>query len=187
VEENLYVFRIHGRYKLNEKIDFGAGFSYFSVSSQIPEIPVNLKIPEYRVQQDISWKQLFTKFSLQHRFQIEERFFQNSNEIIPTSGTTFFWRFRYRLQGECTVWAIENQSLKAVVYDELMINGGENILNNTFDQNRIFLALRYSASKDISFELGYLNSFQQRATGVDYFDRDIIRFTLYHKINLSKQ
>ena len=68
-----------------------------------------------------------------------------------------------------------------------MINGGENVVKNTFDQNRIYAALQYGVNKNIALELGYLNSFQQRASGVDYFDRDIIRFTFFHKINLPKK
>jgi hypothetical protein len=72
------------------------------------------------------------------------------------------------------------------VYDELMINGGKNVLKNTFDQNRIYAALHYGINKNIALELGYLNSFQQRSSGIDYFNRDIIRFTFFHKINLYK-
>lgn len=68
-----------------------------------------------------------------------------------------------------------------------MINAGQKIVYNTFDQNRIYAGLQYGFNKNITFELGYLNSFQQRAGGVDYYDRDIIRFTLYHKINLQKK
>ncbi len=77
--------------------------------------------------------------------------------------------------------------MNAIVYDEIMINGGKNIVKNTFDQNRIYGALQYGVNKNIALELGYLNSFQQRPSGVDYFDRDIIRFTFYHKINLQKK
>ena len=77
--------------------------------------------------------------------------------------------------------------MKAIVNDELMINGGKNVVKNTFDQNRIYAAFQYGVNKNIALELGYLNSFQQRASGVDYFDRDIIRFTFYHKINLHKK
>jgi hypothetical protein len=32
--------------------------------------------------------------------------------------------------------------------------------------------------------LGYLNSFQERASGVDYFNRDIIRFSFIHDENI---
>ena len=185
-EENLFLLRMQGRYKINSNIDIGAGYAYFSVATQDPNNPRDFQTPEHRVQQDIGWKQdLNSSIILHQRFQIEERFIHNSNneELLP--GSTFTWRFRYRLQGEFSCWNKEAQHLTAVVYDELMINAGENIVKNTFDQNRIYAALRYGVNSNIAFELGYLKSFQQRASGVDYYDRDIIRFTFYHKINLK--
>lgn len=187
VEENSYAFRIQGRYKINPEIEIGAGFAYFSVATQDPEINYDFNVPEYRGQQDIIWKKDFNKFTLIQRFQVEERFFHNANKDGLLPGTTFFWRFRYRIQGEYSFWKKENQFLKAIVYDELMFNGGENVVKNTFDQNRIYAALHYGINKNIALELGYLNSFQQRASGFDYFNRNIIRFTLFHKINLQKK
>lgn len=187
IEENLYEFRVQGRYKINKNFEVGAGYAYFSVATQIPEVTIDFNVPEYRGQQDIVWKQDYNKFLLSQRFMIEERFFHNVNKEGLIPGTTFFWRFRYRIQGEYTFWKKENQYLKAIINDELMINGGENVVKNTFDQNRIYAALQYGVSKNIALELGYLNSFQQRASGVDYFDRDIIRFTFFHKINIKKK
>jgi len=184
VTENLYVARIQSRYKINNDLDVGAGLVYFSVATQVPEVNFDFNVPEYRTQQDISWKQNLGKIILSNRFQIEERFFHNANKEGLLPGTTFFWRFRYRLQGEYNFWKKENQYLKAIVYDELMINGGENVVKNTFDQNRIYASFQHGITKNIALELGYLKSFQQRASGVDYFDRDIIRFTFFHKINL---
>ncbi len=187
VEENLYLIRIHGRYKINKDVDLGAGVSYFSVATQIPEVTNDFRIPEYRGQQDITWKQEYGKLSINQRFQVEERFFHNANKDGLQSGTNFNWRFRYRLQGEYTWWKKENQYLRAIAYDEIMINAGKNIVHNTFDQNRIYAALQYGVNKNIALELGYLKSFQQRASGVDYFDRDIIRFTFFHKIKLKEK
>jgi hypothetical protein len=186
-EQNLYLIREHGRYKINNNLDVGVGFSYFSVATQNPYVTYGFRIPEYRTQQDITWKQEYGSFTMNQRFQVEERFIHNANKEGLQPGTTFSWRFRYRLQGEYSCWKKENQYLKAVVYDELMINAGESIVNNTFDQNRIYAALQYGVNKNIALELGYLNSFQQRASGVDYFDRDIIRFTLFHKIKLKEK
>jgi hypothetical protein len=187
VEQNLYEFRVQGRYKINKDFELGAGFAYFSVASQVPEITTDFNLPEYRGQQDISWKQDIGKITLTQRFQVEERFFHNANKDGLVPGTTFFWRFRYRIQGEYSFWKKETQFLKAILSDELMINGGKNVVNNTFDQNRIYAALHYGINKNIALELGYLNSFQQRASGVDYFDRDIIRFTFFHKIKLKEK
>lgn len=187
VKENLYEFRVQGRYKIDDNFEVGTGFAYFSVATQVPEITTDFNVPEYRGQQDIIWKQDIGKITLLQRFQIEERFFHNINNEGLLPGTTFYWRFRYRLQGEYSFWKKENQFLKAILSDELMINRGKNVVKNTFDQNRIYAALQYGINKNITLELGYLNSFQQRASGVDYFNRDIIRFTFFHKINLQKK
>lgn len=184
-EQNLYLIRMNGHYKIYNNIDLGAGFAYFSVATQNPEVTFDFNVPEYRGQQDITWKKAYGDFTLNQRFQVEERFFHNANNVGLLPGTTFFWRFRYRIQAEFNFWKKENQFLKAIVYDELMMNGGENIVKNTFDQNRIYAALDYGINKNITLELGYLNSFQQRASGVNYFNRDIIRFTFYHKINIQ--
>ena len=187
VKQNTFVFRIQGRYKINKNFEVGGGYAYFHTYTQDPHVTYNFEIPEYRIQQDITWKQNFNRFDLFNRFQIEERFIHNSNkeELLP--GTTFYWRLRFRLHGEYTFWKKQNQYLRAIASDEIMINAGKNVAENTFDQNRFYASLQYGATKNIALELGYLNSFQQRASGIDYYDRDIIRFSLYHKINLKRK
>lgn len=187
VTQNLFVIRVQGRYKINDHLETGAGFAYFSVATQEPELHYDFNIPEYRGQQDITWKQDVDKITLNQRFQLEERFIHNSNKEELLSGTTFSWRFRYRIQGDYTFWKKENQFLKAIVSDEILINFGKKIIKNTFDQNRIYAAVQYGINKNFAVELGYLNSFQQRASGVDYFNRDIIRFSIFHKIRLQKK
>lgn len=186
-QENLYVIRIQGRYKINDHLEAGAGFAYFSVDTQLPEINPDYNTPEYRVQQDLTWKETIGKFGINQRFQLEERFIQNANkeELLP--GTTFFWRFRYRLQADYIFWKKEKQLLKAVASDEIMFNFGKKIIKNTFDQNRIYAALHYGLNSNVAFEVGYLNSFQRRSNGIDYFNRDIIRITIFHKIKISKK
>ncbi|MFV8378536.1 DUF2490 domain-containing protein [Flavobacterium sp. LB3R33] len=187
VQENLYVVRIQGRYKINDHLETGAGFAYFSVDTQVPEINPDYNTPEFRGQQDLTWKSNVNKVTLLQRFQVEERFIHNANkdELLP--GTTFFWRFRYRLQGDYTFWKKEKQLLKAVLSDEIMFNFGKKIIKNTFDQNRIYAAIHYGLNSNLAFELGYLNSFQRRSNGIDYFNRDIIRFSIFHKIKILKK
>jgi hypothetical protein len=187
VQENLYVIRIQGRYKLNDHLESGAGFAYFSVDTQVPEINPDYNTPEYRGQQDITWKQNAGKITFNQRFQLEERFIHNANKVELLPGTTFSWRFRYRLQADYTFWKKEKQLLKAVVSDEIMFNFGKKIIKNTFDQNRIYAAIHYGLNSNLAFEIGYLNSFQRRASGIDYFNRDIIRLSIFHKIKIQKK
>jgi hypothetical protein len=186
-QENLYVIRVQGRYKINAHLEIGAGFAYFSVDTQIPEINPDFNTPEYRGQQDLTWKETFGKFGINQRFQLEERFIHNANKEILLPGTVFSWRFRYRFQTEYTFWKKEKQLLKAVLSDEIMFNFGKKIIKNTFDQNRIYAAIHYGLNSNVALELGYLNSFQRRSNGIDYFNRDIIRFSIFHKIKISKK
>lgn len=187
VQENLYVIRVQGRYKINEHLETGAGFAYFSVDTQTPEVNNDFNIPEIRGQQDITWKQTAGKITLNQRFQMEERFIHNANKEALLPGSTFSWRFRYRLQADYTFWKKENQYLKTILSDEIMFNAGKTIIKNTFDQNRIYAAIQYGLNTNLAFELGYLNSFQRRANGIDYFNRDIIRFSIIHKIKVQKK
>ena len=187
LQENLFVIRIQGRYKINNHLETGSGFAYFSVDTQVPDFNSDFNTPEYRGQQDLTWKSNVNKVTLIQRFQLEERFIRNTSKEELLSGTTFFWRFRYRLQGDYTFWKKEKQLLKAVVSDEIMFNFGEKIIKNTFDQNRIYAAIHYGLNSNLALELGYLNSLQRRVNGIDYFNRDIIRFSIFHKIKISKK
>ncbi|MFV8268384.1 DUF2490 domain-containing protein [Flavobacterium sp. GT2N3] len=187
VQENLYVIRVQTRYKINEHLETGIGFAHFSVATQNPQLSYDFNIPEYRGQQDLTWKFNVSKITVNQRFQVEERFIHNANQESLLPGTTFSWRFRYRLQGDYIFWKKENQYLKTILSDEIMFNAGNAIAKNTFDQNRIYAALQYGINKNIALELGYLNSYQRRANGIDYFNRDIVRFSIFHKIKIQKK
>ena len=187
VQENLYVIRVQTRYKINKHLEIGIGFARFSVATQNPKLSYDFNIPEYRGQQDLTWKLIVSKITVNQRFQIEERFIHNANKESLLPGTTFSWRFRYRIQGDYIFWKQENQYLKTILSDEIMFNAGNAIAKNTFDQNRIYAAVQYGINKNIAIELGYLNSYQRRANGIDYFNRDIIRFSIFHKIKVQKK
>ena len=184
LDQNLFVLRVQGRYKVLEQMELGAGFTYFSVATQDPDIHSKFNKPEYRIQQDATLKQNLGKTTLNQRFQIEERFFQNFDKERLISGSTFFWRFRYRIQGDYNFWQKKKQFLKAIISDEIMINAGKKVVNNTFDQNRIYAGLQYGINFSLALELGYMNSFQQLSTEVDYFNRNIIRLSIYHKLKI---
>lgn len=184
VTQNTFVTRVQLRDKLTEKVEIGAGFAYFSVATQDPEVKTGFHIPEYRGQQDVTVRQSLGKLNLTHRYQLEERFIHNASKLMLEDGTTFYLRFRYRIQGDFIFWKKDKQYLKGIVYDEIMINGGNKIIKNTFDQNRVYTAVQLGVSPAVALELGYLNSFQERANGVDYFNRDIIRFSFIHKVKI---
>lgn len=183
IHENLWVLRIQGRHRSTKLIDLGGGFAYFHVNTQDPNRNPDFSVPEYRGQQDITIINDIAKITLHNRLQLEERFIQKASKTELLDNFSFSFRIRYRLQSTFTIWEKDKQSLKGTISDEILFNFGKDNKKNTFDQNRIYLALRYHPTPNIGLELGYLNSFQRRASGIDFYDRDIMRFTIYHKIN----
>lgn len=183
VHENLFVIRVQGRYRATKLVDVGGGFAFFNVNTQDQHIDPDFSIPEYRIQQDITLINDIAKITFHNRFQLEERFIQKATKTELLDDFSFSLRFRYRLQSTFDLWKKENRSIKGTISDEILFNFGKDNKRNTFDQNRLYAALRYHFNPNIGLEVGYLKSFQRRASGVDFYDRDIIRFTLYHRID----
>lgn len=183
VHENLFVIRSQARYRANKIMDFGAGFAYFNVNTQNPNNDPDYSVPEYRAQQDLTFINDIAKITFHNRFQVEERFIQKADKNGLLNDFSFAFRFRYRLQSMFTFWQKDKRSVKGTISDEILFNQGKDNRNNTFDQNRIYLALRYHFNPNIGVEIGYLKNFQRRSSGVDFYDRDIARFTVYHRID----
>lgn len=184
IKQNLFVIRTVGRYKFNEKIDMGVGFAYFRVNTQNPMRDLDFEIPEYRIQQDITYKDKIGKWTINQRIQEEQRFIMNSSNIALLGSSTFTWRFRYRLQFEYPIWKKNNHYFRALVNDEIMFNVGKNVVHNTFDQNRIYTGLQYGINKNTAIELGYMYNYQRRLSGVDFYERNIIRASIFQKFDL---
>ncbi|SEA01213.1 Protein of unknown function [Arachidicoccus rhizosphaerae] len=186
-QSNWFLPRVAVERKLGSGWAVGAGFTYYLASSpQDPEQETVVTAPELRPHQYFTSTQKLGKLGVQHRFQMEERWIHNSTSTELTSGYHFQGRARYRFQLSYPLVETKSTvgSLKAVAFDEILLNLGHNIVNNTFDQNRIYAGLNYGISKSFQAELGYMNWFQQRSSGNQYYNRDILRFTLYHTLKL---
>ncbi|MFN8346116.1 MAG: DUF2490 domain-containing protein [Spirosomataceae bacterium] len=181
------IFHSHVHYRLLQNVDFALGFTYSRQSPQLPDATAELIVPELRPFQEVNVSTTLAKrFSLTQRFRLDERFIHKNNGKALLDGYDFNWRFRYRLQASLLV------SKQAGPYqtnlklaDELMVNAGRTIGFNQFDQNRIYAGVEQSFGKNIALELGYLHWYQQRSLGYQFFSRDIIRFTLHHRIKLK--
>ncbi len=166
------------------------GMCLFLQNPNDPNATVKLTVPEFRPHIEFSYKQKLKKVTFDHRYRAEARFFHNTN--VPKTeledGFEFGnFRFRYRLQATIPLFKVaDNRYLKFKISDEIHLNGGNNIKTNVFDQNRIYGGINYDILQNLSFEVGYLNWFQQRPDG-KFFNRDILRFTVFHRINLKRE
>ncbi len=171
-------------YKILRNTDVALGLTYSRQSPQDANATSTLVVPEIRPNQEINLNNILAKrLTLQHRIRIDERFIRKNNGIQLLDGYDFNFRFRYRLQANYRLSSDSaNNKTTFKVANEIMLNAGKNIVYNQFDQNRIYIGCEQEVNKKISLELGYLHWYQQRAKQNQFFDRDIIRLTVLHKL-----
>lgn len=182
----LHHFIVHSRmhYKINDNTNIGVGLTYSRQSPQEPVSESKLVVPEFRGVQEINYTIPFSdRFSLQQRLRVDERFIRRNDGIKLLDGYNFNFRFRIRLQANYRI--NREPTVKRTIIklaNEVLFNAGKNIVYNYFDQNRIYIGVEQGLSRRFSVELGYMKWFQQTAAGDVFFNRNIIRITLYHNI-----
>lgn len=107
---------------------------------------------EHRIYQQFITRQKFGRFSWQHRYRFEQRFFTDD----------FKMRFRYFLGLNV---AISKPTLSANTfyfsgYNEIFLNAEPSV----FDRNRLYGGLGYKVSKLIKTELGYMSQIYEKSS-----------------------
>lgn len=178
------VFRSNLERKLAGDWNTSAGLTFFLQNPNDPNSESNLTVPELRPDIGFNHKQKLGFITINHRYKAEARFFHDVENNKLVGGYRFSnFRFRYQIGLDYSFWKNnKDQELVVKVKDELMLNMGNKIVNNTFDQNRIYAALYYKINNSYGVELGYMNWFQQQKTGTDFYDRDILRLSIFHNI-----
>jgi hypothetical protein len=167
--------------------DFGAGFCFFLTNTD-PSVGFELEIPELRHFIEFNNKQKLKHVIVSHRYRLESRYFHNISGNELAKGFSFgSMRFRYQFGVDFLLNKPkeEKNAWKLKLVEEVMLNFGNKIKYNLFDQNRVYITLQYAPIKAIAFEIGYLNSFQQRPSGYNYFNRNILRFAIINNIELK--
>ena len=179
--EHQLVLRLVVDRKIHKNISATLGIAYFKqYLPHNPKIESSNNTNEYRPQFEFIYHQnINNKFNLTIRNRNDFRFIENQK-----TKDLEFSAFRLRLLTELSYEIYPKLQLK--VFDELMLNSFYLSNLQTFDQNRYGFGIKYKFSKSFATELGYLNWFQPKNQPNSYFDRDIIRFTLYHDLNLIK-
>ncbi|MFN8287213.1 MAG: DUF2490 domain-containing protein [Chitinophagales bacterium] len=186
--ENQLLMRLHLHYRLHKHWDVAMGFGYFLVNTQNPLKPSKLFIPEVRPFIEATNSNAWGKWNLTNRLRIDERFVHKTEAGELAPGYNISTRFRYRLGVDFTLLKSKKlHVLKLRFSNEVMVNIPMGVTKNIFDQNRAYLGLSYTPPGPITFEAGYMNLFQQRASLTDYFNRNIIRFSITHKVRFPER
>lgn len=184
--QHQFVTRTHLHRTLGESNwEASAGMCLFLQSPNNPLATNKLIVPELRPHIEMMYRQNYEKWGLEHRYRAEARYFHrlNSSKTELAEGYEFGnFRFRYRLQANIKLVSFKKRGgLRLKIADEIHFNAGRKIVTNVFDQNRISCDLVYAPNPALQLEIGYLNWFQQTASG-DFFNRNIIRFSVVQRI-----
>ena len=152
--------------KLNDQITVHLGYGWIE-TFPYGDYPLanNGTFPEHRLYEQISFKQPIKKFTLTHRFRIEQRWLGRvkAGTDREIEEWLFLHRFRYQFKTQYNF----TSKFYAAAADEIFIGAGKNVGVNIFDQNRIFLLAGYKLNKNISLEAGYFNQTLQQGRRVN--------------------
>lgn len=171
--------RVALHHKLGKGWEAGVGFVYFlQCLPHDPDVDIAIIRPEIRPHQELVHRTRSGPWQFRQRIRIEERFFRKTEGDELVEGYRFNWRFRYRIRADYRFWEKESRYFSVYAFDELMVNAGNSIQQNFFDQNRIAGGFHYSITPSWALDLAYIHWFQQRSSGVDFFSRNILRITI---------
>jgi len=179
--ENQLIINSHLHYSW-KKWDVGGGLTFSWIFALRPELQYDFAIAEVRPFAEISNEQQIGKISLQNRIRFDNRFIQSDPEISVWEESFYLLRIRYRAQVNIPLKKDAEQvpKISLRLSDEIMFNTKE----NTFDQNRVDVTLDCHLNKHFSIEPGYVYLYQHRLRIEEYFSRNVLRFSVIHRISL---
>ncbi len=145
---------------------------------------------EHRPWQQIQWITKYGNKTMRQGIRLEERFRSKIlNDSTLAGGYNFNYRIRYALLYEIPLGKKENLAgaVSLILGDEVMVNFGEEVVYNYFDQNRFYAGFKLQTGKYTNLQLGYLNVFQQLPAGNKYLINNGIRLTCAQNFDLRKK
>lgn len=179
------IVRVGLMYYLRDQTRITAGYGYINHFPSPGH--ANISRPEHRPWQQIQWFTNYPKLRMMQYLRLEERYRRkvlNDDALAEDYLFNFRVRYNFLLQLPLSKQAFQPGTFSAVMNDELHLNFGKEIVNNTFDQNRISVGLNYHLSARDNVQLGYMHVFAQLPSGMDYRSLHIVRLFYIHSLDL---
>ena len=168
-------------YKLKDRLTISVGFAHFRYF-----LTKEKTRGEWRPWQELKLTDKVGNCKLSHRLRVEQRFNETVKNSEATNDYQFNFRFRYRLDLRYPVLKEKEtgNNLYVLVGNEIMLNAGNSISYNYFDQDRLYAGINYEINKKISLQLQYMHIWQQASNGLTLNSNEVLRFNIYHTISL---
>jgi hypothetical protein len=180
------IFRLGYVYYLHDNVRLSAGYAFTTLFSGEDEVP---NLNEHRPWQQIQWFDKKQHFNMMQYLRLEQRFKQQIVDGQVSDDYQFNSRIRYNMSFTIPLkhGGVQPKTPFIFVSDEVMINFGEEIINNYFDQNRFFVGFGYQFTNSLNAHLGYLNVFLERPSGTDFIKTHAIRLFVFHNLDFRRK
>lgn len=142
-EKSQYIIRTGARYVLIPRVNFTLGMAHlgFYVNDELREI-------ELRPYQEVMLINDYGKVEVAHRIRVEERFFKSVQQGKILDEKNYNFRFRYRFLVNIPIFELSSASpdrrLWLNIGNEILLNGGQQVVTDIFDQNRFLVGVTVS-------------------------------------------
>lgn len=119
------------------------------------------------------------------RLRLEQRWQQ---KIVNDqyAGIKFTNRIRYLIGFSIPISKVPHYP-SIVILDELCMQLGKEVVNNTIDQNRIYIGAKQQICKQLSLDMGFMLVCQQKASGTIYDSNNTFRLFFYYSPNTGSK
>lgn len=180
-----FLFRPAMTYFIKDNLRVNLGYT---LVSHYPAQGFTTTRLEHRPWQQIWWNQKYPGLTTLQWLRFEQRFNEKIVSGVKQDGYNYNFRVRYNFSFfiPFTGKEIKAKTPFASIGNELFLNFGDRVVYNTFDQNRLFAGLGYQFTPHLNAQFGYLNVFQQEASGGNYIAAHAIRLVIFHNLDLRK-
>lgn len=175
-DNNFFFLRGGISYIPNSKFTFTGGYAHMWLAPRNPTW--STFSDENRLYQQVQMNTKSGNVSIVHRIRNEQRWQEIIVNDVATGNNKFSNRVRYLLSTTIPVFK-KKTAPSLVISDELLVQFGQDIVYNTFDQNRFFIGIKQTINPKLSFDFGYMNVYQQKATGYQYDMNHTLRLFFY--------
>ncbi len=139
-----YFLRLGGIYWLDDKFSFAGGVAGLWLATETNK---GLSFGfEKRIYQQVLWRTAIRRVVFLQRIRNEQRWHDVLNNDGSINRVRFSNRVRFLLSWNLKVFN-NNELPKLVLSDEILFHFGDEIIYNTFDQNRFFIGINYGISE----------------------------------------
>jgi hypothetical protein len=183
-------------YHANNKLTLRFGYAWIETFpyGAIPLQAAGKPFPEHRLYQMATIADNANRIEMSHRFMLEQRWIGRYTNPSLSKPDDFLFlnrlRYMYRMQSAIGKKKIDDKTVYASIYDEILIGFGKNVNENVFDQNRLAILLGYRFNKKLRIESGYFKQIVQLGREVNnrnvfQYNNGII-FNTYFNFDLKK-